>query len=430
MRVAILIAGAGGMYCGSCLRDNRLASTLIETGRDVVLVPLYTPITTDEATPAQSEVAFGGVSAFAQQWMPFLSRAPRWLDRWLDSPLVLQWASSFSGSTDARRLGPMTASILRGSDGRQRREVRKLIEMLRAIAPQVVVLPNLMFVGIARDLANALDAAIVCTLSGEDLFIEALPRRWRDEVAGLILAGEAHVDSFVATTKYYAAHASRLYELPRDRVHHVPMGIRVEGFHGPRVPRSEEVTIGYFARISPEKGLHHLVDAFCRMHTRDRCRLVIGGYVAKNARGYVQDARRRLALDGVSDRAEFVGTVDRAGKVALLRRLDILSVPTEYPEAKGLYILEALAAGVPVVQPAHGAFPELIEATQGGVLYDPAGGTARLAETLDALVTDEARRIELGTRGQRMVAERFTDRAMAESSWSVFEQTLARHRKS
>lgn len=429
MRVVILIAGAGGMYCGSCLRDNRLASTLIEAGRDVTLVPLYTPITTDEPTSARNEVAYGGVSAFAQQLLPFLARAPRWVDRWLDSTVALRLAASYSGSTDARRLGPMTASILRGSDGRQRREVRKLVDLLRSIAPQVVVLPNLMFAGVARDLASELNAAVVCTLSGEDVFIEALPRRWRDEVAGLIGSSAAHVGSFVATSRYYADHASRLYGLSRERVHDVPMGIRVTDFHGERAARGDEVTIGYFARICPEKGLHSLVDAFCRMRTRDRCRLVIGGYAAKNQRAYVRNAQRRLAMAGVAHRAELVGTVDRAGKLALLKRLDILSVPTEYPEAKGLYVLEALAAGVPVVQPGHGAFPELIESTGGGVLYEPAGGSALLAEALDGLVTDAALRAELGRRGQQMVAERFTDRIMADASWKLFEETLARHRK-
>ena len=57
MRVVYLIAGAGGMYCGSCLRDNRLAATLIKQGRDVVLVPLYTPIRTDEADVSEGLIS-------------------------------------------------------------------------------------------------------------------------------------------------------------------------------------------------------------------------------------------------------------------------------------------------------------------------------------------------------------------------------------
>ena len=84
MRIAYLAAGAAGMYCGSCLHDNTLAAALLKQGEDVVLLPIYTPIRTDERDVSQPRVFIGGINAYLQQAVPLLRRTPVWLDRWLD----------------------------------------------------------------------------------------------------------------------------------------------------------------------------------------------------------------------------------------------------------------------------------------------------------------------------------------------------------
>jgi len=96
----------------------------------------------------------------------------------------------------------------------------------------------------------------------------------------------------------------------------------------------------------------------------------------------------------------------------------VLSVPTEFLEPKGLYVLEALANGVPVVQPRHGAFPELLEATGGGRLVTP-GDPDELADTFEELANDPDTRYSLGATGQINVREQFSAEVMAAATLEV-----------
>ena len=114
---------------------------------------------------------------------------------------------------------------------------------------------------------------------------------------------------------------------------------------------------------------------------------------------------------------------DHATKVRFLQSLDILTVPTVYREPKGLYVLEAWANGVPVVQPRHGSFPELIEAAGGGVLVTPED-PAELAHALRELLENHQRRAELARRGFDAVRERFHAAVMAQNTLRVYENYL------
>ena len=225
MRVAYLAAGAANMLCGSCLRDNRLAATLIEQGRDVLLIPLYTPLRSDEPSIAGRTVYFGGLNVYLQQVSSLFRRTPRWIDRLLDARPVLRAIGRWSANTRPEALGALTVSVLRGEDGRQRKEVERLTHALRELGPDLINLPNLMFVGLARRLKNELNVPIVCTLSGEDVFLDGLSEPHRSTAMDLIRRRAADVDGFIAVTRYYAAHAAERFGLPRDRVHAVPMGV-------------------------------------------------------------------------------------------------------------------------------------------------------------------------------------------------------------
>jgi glycosyltransferase involved in cell wall biosynthesis len=116
-------------------------------------------------------------------------------------------------------------------------------------------------------------------------------------------------------------------------------------------------------------------------------------------------------------------TPDHASKVGFLQALDVFSVPAIFREPKGLYVLEALANGVPVVQPRHGSFPELLEATGGGILFNP-GDPHDLARALCYLRDNPAQRLEMGRHGQEVVQQRFHARAMAENTLAVYRNYL------
>jgi len=402
------------------MRDNRLAAALIAQGRDVVLIPLYTPLRTDEANVSATPVYYGGLNVYLQQVLPPLRLLPRLADRVLDAPAVLRWVGKLSGSTRPQSLGKMTVSVLSGEHGRQRRELDKLIVGLRQIRPDVVNLANLMFIGMARCIREATGAAIVCTLGGEDVFLDQLPQPHHGHAFDLIARRSADVDAFVSVTRYYADRAAAHFHLPRERIHVTAMGIRVDEF--PQAdPPPRPFTIGYLARICPEKGLAPLLDAFIALRRSGRdCRLRIAGYLGGIDRPYFDRVQRKWQAAGVADAVEHVGEVDRAGKLALLSTLHVLSVPSAYPEAKGFYALEALASGVPVVAPRHGSFPEIIEATGGGLLYDPEDADG-LAGSLARFMDDETGRREMARRGREAARTLYTDQGMADAVWSVYE---------
>lgn len=429
MKVAYLTAGAGGMYCGSCMRDNTLAAALLRSGRDVVLIPVYSPIRTDEADVSQSCVFYGGINIFLQQRSGLFRHTPRLFDRLLDYPPLLRLAMKSVGATMPSDVTPLIISILQGEDGFQRKELARLIDGLAELGAELVHLPNALFVGLARRITEALDIPVVCALTGEDIFIDKLPEPAQAEVVELIRQGSQHVKAFLSVSRYYADHASERFGIAPEKIHHVPMGIRTDEPEDRASDESQSqaaddgsFTIGYLARVCPDKGTHVLCDAFEELHRRGRaCRLMIAGYVGSGDRGYYERLQSRMAEAGLTEFVEFLGEVDRSEKFHMLRRADVFSVPTVYREAKGLYILEALSQGVPVIQPDHGSFPELIKATGGGILFEPHSATA-LADALEGLMDDPVKRAALGRAGRTAVRAAFTDDMMAEKVWEVFER--------
>src|SRR5215203_770574 len=432
MRIAYIAAGAADMYCGSCLHDNTLASALQKMGHDVALIPTYTPLRTEQPGISLDRVFFGALNVYLQQKAAAFRHTPEALDRLLDRPGLIQRAARLGASTDPTELGDLTHSILQGEEGFQAKELTKLVDWLRDdFRPDVVHLTNSMFAGFARNLKRELGVPVVCSLQGEDLFLDQLREPWRARVRGVLSERARDVDAFQVNSAWYADFmAEYLGGIDRQRMFVVPLGLTLKGHGGePRAEpqaESDRLTVGYLARICPEKGLHLLVEAFRLLTERlpGQIHLRVAGYLGERDRRYLEDLEARIAGWGLSGFYERVGEVDRDEKIRFLQSLDVLSVPTAYREPKGLFVLEALANGVPVVQPRHGAFPELIEATGGGLLVEP-GSTEDLARGIETLLRDPGLRRELGQRGREAVRDRFDDRAEAEATLRVYERLLA-----
>jgi glycosyltransferase involved in cell wall biosynthesis len=426
MRLLHITAGAGGMYCGSCLRDNALAAELMRRGHDVTLLPVYTPTLTDEENVSEGRVFFGGVSVFLQQRVPLLRRTPAILDRIWDAAPVIRAAAGRGVAGDARSLGELAVSTLKGEAGFQAKEVRKLVEHLKQLPPfDLVSIPTSLLVSLAPPLKRALGRPVLCTLQGEDLVLEGLGEPWRSQSKELIRAHAPAVDAFLATSEYYAGFMAGYLGLARERIHVVPLGLNLAG-HGPVRRERSGFTLGYFARVAPEKGLHLLADAY-RILRRDKglpaARLEAAGYLAPEHKGYLRDVERRLADAGLDSEFRYHGTLDRDGKIAFLRALDVLSVPSPYAEPKGLYVLEALANGVPVVEPRHGAFPELLERTGGGLLFEP-DRPESLAERLLELARDPERAAELARLGVTGVREHYSVERMVDRTLELYGRVI------
>ncbi len=416
MRLLQFTAGAGAMYCGSCLHSNTLALHLQALGVDVTLVPLYTPTRTDEKNASTSHVFFGGVSVFLEQSVPFLRRTPKIFDALWDSKAALYAVGLLNTSTDPASLGPLTVSMLRGEAGHQKKEIEHLSAWLDT-EPRfdVALIPYALLLGLAPAL-RARGLKVACELQGEDLFLDGLVEPWRTEAKQLIALRAHDVDVFIAGSRYYADMMSADLGLPREKIRIVPHGIDIdERLMGLKSARSPEFTVGSFARIAPEKGLHVLAEAYIRFRERKperKARLAVGGYLAGEHRPYLLRIEDKLRAAGRENEFHYYGSPDRQGKFEFLRSLDLLAAPTPYREPKGLFAMEAMACGVPVVLPRHGAFPELIEATDGGLLHT-AGDEADLVAALERLADDQETRKAMGARGARAVREHFAAPLMA-----------------
>src|SRR3954453_19696191 len=270
MRIAYITAGAAGMYCGSCLHDNTLASALLELGEDVILVPMYTPLRTDEPDVSINRVFFGGINVYLQEKLPLFRHTPWWMDQWLDNPALLNSLSGRAGSVDPTKLGDLTVSMLRGETGNQRKEVEKLVHwLLTDIKPDIVHLSNSMQLGMVRMIRERGGPPIVCQLSGEDLFLEKLPPPHYEQARNLLRERASDVDAFVAINNYYADFMADYLSVDRSKVHVIPHGVSLDG-HGTRVEKQphEPRVVGYLARICEDKGLHILVEACERLVER------------------------------------------------------------------------------------------------------------------------------------------------------------------
>ena len=425
MNIIQLTPGAAGMFCGGCMRDNSLVAALRRAGHDALLVPLYTPLRTDEPNNSYERIFFGGINVYLQQKSRIFRSTPEWLDRRLDQPALLKFAASFGVKTRSEDVADLMVSMLKGEDGNQAKELTKLTTFLTAQAaqakPDAICLSNVLLAGMARSLRESMRAPVICTLQGEDAYLDSLPEPQRGQSWDLLRKCVSHIGAFIAVSAYYGEVMRRRLEIPPEKLFVVHNGIELSGF-GAAAKGPAQPTVGYLARIGPEKGLRTLAQAFEILAASGKVpgvRLRVAGGLSPSDQRFVTELQERFRSVGIGDRVEFLPNVTREEKIAFLQSLSVLSVPATYGESFGLYVIEALGCGVPVVQPAHAAFPELIEATGGGILCKP-DDAADLAAKLEELLRDDARRTALGAAGRKRVVEHFNIDRVAREVVAVF----------
>src|SRR4029079_10324341 len=334
------------MYCGSCLRDNALATELIARGHDVILLPVYTPTFTDEPNVSQNRVVLGGISAYLEQYVPLFRTTPAWLDGLWDSSWALSLASRRSISTNPKMLGEMTVSVLKGEAGFQRKEVRKLVDWLKTEPlPDVINLPYSLLLGLAGPLKRELNRPICCTLQGEDLFLDSLQEPYRTQALDLIRSHIKHVDLFLPISEFYAEFMPGYLGIPSEKMRVVPIGINLRGFDAADSKRNGTFTVGVLGRIAPEKGLHVLADAYKLLRREmgiDEARFEAAGWMAAECKSYLGDIKQGFDDCGLASEFNYRGVLDRAQKIDFVRNLNVMSVPATYDEPKGVSLLEAM----------------------------------------------------------------------------------------
>ena len=413
------------MFCGNCFRDNALVAALRGNGHDVLMVPLYLPLTLDEDDQSTgTPIFFNGVNVYLGQGSSTYRRAPGWIRRIIGSERVLKWAASRAGKTKAEDVGDLTISMLQGEDGNQSRELDELLIWLKTQPkPDIVCLSNSLLLGLTRELRAGLRVPIVCLLQNEAPYIDSMPDGLRDEVWAIMAERAKDIECFIAPSRYYADRMIECLGVPADRMRVIYNGINLEGYE-PADYISNPPVLGFFSRMCRDKGLDAVVDAFIILKKSNRIpnlKLRIGGGCGPGDEPFVNELRDRLRAEALLGDVDFHQNLSRLEKQEFLRSLSVLTVPAQFGESFGFYVIEAMAAGVPVVQPHCASFPELIKATGGGITYEPTDRET-LAATLEKFLYNLEEARKLGQAGREVVHEKFSIDIMAQKVGSLFNE--------
>ncbi len=404
------------MYCGNCFRDNALVAQLRRMGHHALMVPMYLPLTLDEADQSEGTPLFFSVlNVYLAQKFNCFKIAPNWLRRMFTTGWLLNRLGNFAGKTRGADVGDLMLSMMRGESGHQARELEQLIAWLREQEQQdVICLSNALIAGLAKRLRAELGVPVVCLLEGEDAFLDSLPSPQREQTWAELRERVTDIDLFIAPTRYYADTMAQRAGIPAAKLEHINNGINLDGFEPSSLPDDPPV-LGYFARMCPEKGLDSLIDAFVRLKQTGpvpALKLAVGGGCQPGDRAYVEKQKGRLRDAGLLGEATFLPNLDRDAKLAFYRGLTVLSVPALYGESFGLYVVEAMASGVPVVAPDDASFPELIEQNQAGTLCAK-GDPQALADAIGQLLLDREHLAKCAAAGRQAAVQTFNIERMA-----------------
>ena len=427
MKIVYVTPGSGGtFYCQNCFRDSGLLKALSELGHEMIKSPMYLPANLDDDSGVvDTPVFFGAINIYLKEKLPFYRHAPEWLERIFDSQALLQLAAKKSGSTQASGLEEMTISMLLGEKGRQASELDHLINYLRQINPDVVHLSNALLLGLTHRLKKDLGTGVVCSLQDENEWIDLMDESYQEKIWNIMAERAEDVDFFVTASQYYSEKSQKQLGILGDKIKVIYGGVNLEGYEISSLPFDPPV-IGYLCRMSEYFGLGILVDAFIGLKKESRFKdlklHITGGYTGED-KHFVKELLKKISKEGFEKDFEIFKNFDKEDRIQFLKSLTLLSVPVPGGEAFGAYQVEALAAGVPVVQPNVGCFPEFVETTHGGIIYDP-NDSETLAKSIASLLSDPNRLRKLGEQGRRVVLERFSMGNMAKDIVKVYEEVL------
>lgn len=427
MKIIHIIPGFGGtFYCGNCLRDRALVQSLRSLGHDALTVPMYLPLTT-YGTPDQLDVPvfYGAVNIYLKQKFPVLRNMPGWMERLFNSRPVLHFASSKAGSTRATGLEEMTISMLMGSEGYQKDELFQLVEFLKSEQPDIVHLSNALLLGMAKEIRNTLGVPVVYSLQDEDVWVDVMKEPYREQVWGLMRKSVQDVDAFIAVSHYFAHMMKQKMHIPDEKIFVNYIGVNPADYTAISTLKKPPA-IGFLSRMSKGNGFEIVIDAFMLLKSRPEfksLKLCATGGITSDDKPFVELQMKKLGKQNLLADVEIISDFRQDTVHSFFQKISILSVPVLKGEAFGLYQIEALASGVPLVQPAVGAFPEVIEATGGGVIYHPNTAEA-LADKLAGVLTSPEQLEQMSKQGIESVNRVFHTAVLAEKLISFYQSFI------
>jgi len=423
-----IIPGSGGsFYCGNCLRDSKYVEALRKSDHKVVKLPMYLPLFADEHDLSREiPVFYGAISIYLKQLFPIFRKAPGWVDRALNSRPMLKLASKFAGSTRARGLEEMTVSMLLGEEGQQQDELQKMVDwIVENCAPDVIHLSNALLLGLAQQLGERMHVPVICSLQDEDVWVDVMKPSAAESVWKLMSNKADHVAKFISVSDFYAGVMKKKMSLPAEKVDSVHVGVDPADYNFKAVSEKKR-NIGFVSRMCFENGLDILVDAFFLLKQKEEyadVNLVLTGGSTGDDKKYLSDIRAQIREHGLQDQVEFHDDFEEQGLRDYFEKVAVVSVPVRNGEAFGIYLLECMASGIPVVQPALGAFPEIIEFAGGGVIYKENSPEA-LAHSLEKLLADPKEMDRLSKAGKEGVENHFHINMQAKRMVEVYESAI------
>ncbi|MDR2232073.1 MAG: glycosyltransferase family 4 protein, partial [Tannerella sp.] len=368
MKILFIVPGSGdSFYCGNCFRDSLQASALRKAGHDVMVMPLYLPLT-EVSFPSTTPLFFPATTYYVASSF-FRNRSmPRWMQRLLGSKSALKLAASMSGSTSAQGTEGMTLSMIYGDDKTFHEQVATLINWIKHHEqPDVIHLSSIMLIGIAKAIKQEIRIPIVCSLQDEEVWIDNLKAKFSEMAWKGMMESVKYADKYVSSSEFYKNIAMQKNPHLHD-IEVIYPGVDVEKYACDTYP--EHPVIGFFYRMNKINGLEILTDAFVKLKKRQTIpglKLKIGGGYTSQDKKFLHIIRNKLKpyMHDVEIQEEY----HVEAHPQFYSDISVICVPITFDEGVGLYLCEAFAAGRPAVEPATGSFPEIVG--EAGIVYKP-----------------------------------------------------------
>ena len=422
MKILLIIPGSGDtFYCGNCFRDNLYAQALRNAGHEVVIMPLYLPLT-DKSFRADTPLFFPATSYFVSQKIFGKGKIPRFFEKILDSPSILRLASSFSGTTSAKGMEQMTLSMIKGDDRHFAKQTEKLIHwIINHDRPDIIHLSTSMLIGIAKAIKNQINIPIVCSLQDEEIWLDSLENRFAQEAWEAIGQNSKYIDRFIASSEFYKSVS--LNKIPEiSEIDVVYPGVNIEKY-SPPTPDLVGFTIGFFYRMNYENGLDILAQSFTKLkkeNTIPNLKLKIGGGYTRENKSFVK--RIRNILQPYIQDVIWSDNYNLDEHTNFYKDISLICAPIRFNEAFGLYLCEAFAAGIPAVVPDTGSFSEIIE--NAGLLYSP-NDSEHLTEALRKILIDKRLYENCKINALQLSYERYNDVVTAENLLKIYNRVIS-----
>ncbi len=424
MNIIQIIPGSGGsFYCGNCLRDSKYVDALRNLGHQVVKIPMYLPLFSDEHDISDIPIFYGAISTYLKQVYPVFRKAPKWFDKLLNSKPMMKIAASQAGSTRAKGLEDMTISMLLGEQGEQKEELEKMVDWIAEhCKPDVIHISNALLLGLAKRIREKIKVPVVCSLQDEDVWVDAMQPQFQKSIWDLMQKRSEDVDALVAVSNYFAGEMQKRMNISNKKVHTFYLGVDADDYHYIPIEKKPR-NVGYISRMCHKDGFDIVVDAFIELKKKsgfEDVKFIATGGLTGDDKKFLKEQKQKIKHAGLWNAFEIIEEFEGDKRHHFFEKVSMVSVPVRVGEAFGMYMLESMASGVPVVQPALGAFPEIVKTSGGGTIYQP-NTPEKLGEAWAELFNDTKKLKQLSDAGYQGTKEKFNIHKHAEEIIGLYK---------